>query len=143
MVTIFLVYNAQWQEGGDQDMFQMPGKYHIENETCPPYRYFVTYFFSLCKKLPVLVVLMKSYLIILQFWATQNKFLVSHPFNSEKWSTRADSNFIFYFFLYRESWMKMAWFTKPSQFAWFTKPSQFATGSEHGGIAYTFEVDNW
>lgn len=38
MVTIFLVYNAQWQEGGDQDMFQMPGKYHIENETCPPYR---------------------------------------------------------------------------------------------------------
>ena len=21
MVTIFLVYNAQWQEGGDQDMF--------------------------------------------------------------------------------------------------------------------------
>ena len=24
--------------GGDQDMFQMPGKYHIENETCPPYR---------------------------------------------------------------------------------------------------------
>ena len=100
-------------------------------------------FFSLCKKWPVLVVLMKSYLIILQFWATQNKFLVSHPFNSEKWSARADSNFIFYFFLYRESWMKMAWFTKPSQFAWFTKPSQFATGSEHGGIAYTFEVDNW
>ena len=98
-------------------------------------------FFSLCKKWPVLVVLMKSYLIILQFWATQNKFLVSHPFNSEKWSARADSNLIFYFFLYRESWMKMAWFTKPSQFAWFTKPSQFATGSEHG--AYTFELDNW
>ena len=24
--------------GGDQDMFQMPRKYHIENETCPPYR---------------------------------------------------------------------------------------------------------
>ena len=23
---------------GDQDMFQMPGKYHIEYETCPPYR---------------------------------------------------------------------------------------------------------
>ena len=100
-------------------------------------------FFSLCKKWPFLVVRMKSYLIIFQFWATQNEFLVSHPFNSEKWSARADSNFIFYFFLYRESWMKMAWFTKPSQFAWFTKPSQFATGSEHGGIAYTFEVDNW
>ena len=26
--------------GGDQDMFQMPGKYHIENETRPPYRTF-------------------------------------------------------------------------------------------------------
>ena len=38
VVTIFLVYNAQWQEGGDQDMFQKPGKYLSKNETCPPYR---------------------------------------------------------------------------------------------------------
>ena len=106
----------------------------------PHYWYDCSY---LCYHINHLVVRMKSYLIIFQLWATQNEFLVSHPFNSEKWSARADSNFIFYFFLYRESWMKMAWFTKPSQFAWFTKPSHFATGSEHGGIAYTFEVDNW
>ena len=38
MVTIFLVYNAQWQEGGDQDMFQKLGKYQSKNETCAPYR---------------------------------------------------------------------------------------------------------
>ena len=143
MVTIFLVYNAQWQEGVTRTCFKCLGNIILRMKHVLPTDILFTYFFSLFKKWPVLVVLIKSYLIILQFWATQNKFLVSYPFNSEKWSARADSNFIFYFFLYRESWMKMAWFTKTSQFAWFTKPSQFATGSEHGGIAYTFEVDNW
>ena len=38
MVTIFLVYDAQWQEGCDQDMFQKASEYQFENETCPPYR---------------------------------------------------------------------------------------------------------
>ena len=134
MVTIFLVYNAQWQEGVTRTCFKCLENIILRMKHVLPTDILFTYFFSLFKKWPVLVVLIKSYLIILQFWATQNKFLVSYPFNSEKWSARADSNFIFYFFLYRESWMKMAW---------FTKPSQFATGSEHGGIAYTFEVDDW
>ena len=35
--SLFTTPNGK-RGGGDQDMFQMPGKYHIENETCPPYR---------------------------------------------------------------------------------------------------------
>ena len=98
MVTIFLVYNAQWQEGVTRTCFKCLGNIILRMKHVLPTDILFTYFFSLFKKWPVLVVLIKSYLIILQFWATQNKFLVSYPFNSEKWSARADSNFIFYFF---------------------------------------------